>query len=804
MSGGIGGGRIGWRAVSRIVRSARSVVRALMDRIVELEDDNTGLRMRVHELAAGKKAAEKQVREERKALVDMGADLAESIAREARAVESRDVAVREKEEAVREMADERSSHLCDQATLKAKLELAAARQEQAAGGAGGARAGDLMSRPGLAVSTSTSPQRRQARRGKRKEEEKEEEKCGGGACTQAECARMKRENARLKRENAVSSGPNTPSGILTIANIARRKFKGILGLAYRHGSRPTRQRGGQTGHRGCSNNDPVEALFHVPAPTECPDCHVELEDANPATTRRWLRRGKWMLLGLVASDERAAEMLRTSEVLAGHGASSRPVCVSVSRKRGQCPRCGRVLLMPCGAVTNGTGASREDVRVVKGLSGRNTVGAITQHLQSQHGFTLQEASVRAARGSIRDAVKRHNAKIPARMGAEPHHRNDESKIRGSDGGGGGDGGGGVRTILESATRAAGPKHLWVLAACTSNLVYIRLRNSRSKPTLAEAYSGFVHVKATTDEYAGQPCEERQSDLVHLVRKTEHEAVRAYGLLSKSGRMGPDDLYAMTFEEWEWAGRNMDRIMGAPGSNAVRRLLDDGSPVPPPEAPSPAPLEDGSGRRRDMADVRAAGDEIGDESEAALLRGAVKAYLRFFHLCMFLRCWDTASEEAAAALRDLVATEIVPLYGGSGGHPVATALTNALPTMFYALSTQGMPFDSIDIEQVFGRHLRPYRNAHVMVQSVWGMTVTEEELTFDGMCERNGIDPCDGLDRLMACPDWFAADDDGSGRCGCGSATPEGCRHAGRAIEVRRYMPTGPGPPVPEEKPPPEQ
>ena len=783
-------------------------MRALMDRIVELEDDNTGLRMRVHELAAGKKAAEKQVREERKALVDVGADLAESLAREARAVKARDEAVREKEEAVREMADERSSHLCDQATLKAKLELAAAKQEQAAGGAGGARAGDLMSRPGLAVSTSPSPQRRQARRGKKNREkgEGEGEECEGGACTQAECVRMKRENARLKRENAVSSGPNTPSGILTIANIARRKFKGILGLAYRHGSRPKRERGGQPGHRGCSNSDPVEALFHVPAPTECPDCHVDLDDARPGTTRRWLRLGKWMLLGLVASDERAAEMLRTSEVLAGHGASSRPACVSVSRKRGLCTRCGKVFEMPCGAVTRGTGASREDVRVVKGLSGRNTAGAIKRHLQSQHGFALQEGSVRAARGASRDAVKRHNAKVPARMGAEPHHRNDESKIRGSDGGGGGDGGGRVLSILESATRAAGPKHLWVLAACTSGLVYIRLRNSRSKPTLAEAYRGFVHVKATTDEYAGQPCEERQSDQVHLVRRTEHEAVRAYGLLHRAGRMGPDDLLAATFEEWEWAGRNMDRIMGAPGSNAVRRLLDDGSPVPPPEAPSPAPLEDGSGRRRDMADARAAGDEIGDESEAARLRGAVKAYLRFSHLCMFLRCWDTASEEAAAALRDLVATEIVPLYGGGGGrgggHPVATALTNALPTMFYALSTQGMPFDSIDIEQVFGRYLRPYRNAHIMVQSVWGMTVTEEELTFDAMCERNGIDPCDGLDRLMACPDWFAADDGGSGRCGCGSATPEGCRHADRPVVVQRYMPTGPGPPVPEEEPPP--
>ena len=169
----------------------------------------------------------------------------------------------------------------------------------------------------------------------------------------------------------------------------------------------------------------------------------------------------------------------------------------------------------------------------------------------------------------------------------------------------------------------------------------------------------------------------------------------------------------------------------------------------------------------MAKVRAAGDEIDDESEAARLHGAVKAYNHIAQLYLFLRCWDTAFEEAHAALRDLVATEMIPLCGGKP--PVAAALANALPAMFYALSIPGMPFDSVDIGQVFSEHLRPYRNAHVRVQSVWGMTVAEDLLTFDGMCEKNGIDPCDGLDRLTACPEWFAADDYGGGGCACGSA-----------------------------------
>lgn len=73
----------------------------------------------------------------------------------------------------------------------------------------------------------------------------------------------------------------------------------------------------------------------------------------------------------------------------------------------------------------------------------------------------------------------------------------------------------------------------------------------------------------------------------------------YGLLHRAGRRGPDDAIAMLAEEWEWAGRNMDRIMGAPGSNALRRRLDDGSPAsppPPPEAPSPALLRSACGAR----------------------------------------------------------------------------------------------------------------------------------------------------------------------------------------------------------------
>ena len=91
-------------------------------------------------------------------------------------------------------------------------------------------------------------------------------------------------------------------------------------MAYRHEKESGRQRDGQPGHKGCSNNDPAEALFAVPRPEECPDCRVGLDGAGSGTARRWLGPCRWML-GLEAVNERAAGILRRSEVLAGRGAA---------------------------------------------------------------------------------------------------------------------------------------------------------------------------------------------------------------------------------------------------------------------------------------------------------------------------------------------------------------------------------------------------------------------------------------------------------------------------------------------------
>ena len=67
---------------------------------------------------------------------------------------------------------------------------------------------------------------------------------GGGGGGQATRVVRLEENADLKRENAVTSGPNTPSGALSLANMLRRRFPAIMGLAHRGGAKKGRKRGG--------------------------------------------------------------------------------------------------------------------------------------------------------------------------------------------------------------------------------------------------------------------------------------------------------------------------------------------------------------------------------------------------------------------------------------------------------------------------------------------------------------------------------------------------------------------------------
>ena len=92
--------------------------------------------------------------------------------------------------------------------------------------------------------------------------------------------------------------------------------------------------------------------------------------------------------------------------------------------------------------------------------------------------------------------------------------------------------------------------------------------------------------------------------------------------------------------------------------------------------------------------RVAGDAVDCDAEA--LHGDVKSYFRLFFLCPFVLHGDTASEAAAAELRDMAAAEVLPLYGDR--HQVRISLSNVLSSLFFALPVHGMPLDSNGTER----------------------------------------------------------------------------------------------------------
>ena len=180
------------------------------------------------------------------------------------------------------------------------------------------------------------------------------------------------------------------------------------------------------------------------------------------------------------------------------------------------------------------------------------------------------------------------------------------------------------------------------------------------------------------------------------------------------------------------------------------ICSDGSAAAPTPALSEAPLPDGSGRQCDGGCPHRWRRDVRRRGGAGLL-GVIRAYLRLLYLYKFIRCGDTASESAAAALCGMVSTGILPLYG-EGRHPVKTAITNALPNMLYVLSVEGRPFDSNEIERAFYDLLGPYEVVRPDAVHMGHNRGGGELLKFIGMCTRNGIDPADGLDMLVVNPD----------------------------------------------------
>lgn len=120
----------------------------------------------------------------------------------------------------------------------------------------------------------------------------------------------------------------------------------------------------------------------------------------------------------------------------------------------------------------------------------------------------------------------------------------------------------------------------------------------------------------------------------------------------------------------------------------------------------------------------------------------------------IRTIDTASEETIALLRERVA-EVLERYGKK--HPVKTAFTNALPTLFMALLVQGMPLETTEVERVVRDVVMVFKRLHRQIQCEEGADIASIEMSFYATCKKHGISPADALLMILRNPKWTPFD-----------------------------------------------
>ena len=127
---------------------------------------------------------------------------------------------------------------------------------------------------------------------------------------------------------------------------------------------------------------------------------------------------------------------------------------------------------------------------------------------------------------------------------------------------------------------------------------------------------------------------------------------------------------------------------------------------------------------------------------------IMAFLLLGALFTLLGTLDTASAETAAALRERV-RGVLERYGEK--HPVKTSFTNALSTLFAALSISSMPFESTEIERNVRDIVVVFKRLHRQIQCEEGADMASIETSFYATCKKHGIEPPEAVLRMLRDP-----------------------------------------------------
>ena len=132
------------------------------------------------------------------------------------------------------------------------------------------------------------------------------------------------------------------------------------------------------------------------------------------------------------------------------------------------------------------------------------------------------------------------------------------------------------------------------------------------------------------------------------------------------------------------------------------------------------------------------------------RNELLCYLVITRLLHVLKRRDTLPGPVIDDLERMMRS-IVEMYGED--HRVKKSILKALPRMFTALRVPGMPMHTADVENTIRWLFSPFRESRKQLRSARGMEAAELQLTFVGVCRKNGVEPSEAYQRLLDNHKW---------------------------------------------------
>ena len=289
------------------------------------------------------------------------------------------------------------------------------------------------------------------------------------------------------------------------------------------------------------------------------------------------------------------------------------------------------------------------------------------------------------------------------------------------------------------------KYVYAFVVTTSKWVRVTMAPTRSREDIMRAHKRYSGRYFGSDMYSGQEkSDKKQYDCLHIDRRAAACAGAAYDLLLRAGLIDKRMLFEYLRAADAWVGDAMDAVMpsssGGDPEAAARRIRP--ANVPPATILPPRPKAGEAGGRCQKAEL--------SEERAMQCRHELLSYLVITRLFHVLRKIDTLPEDVIRALEHLVRS-IVEMYGSD--HRVKKTILRALPHMFTSLRVPGMPMHTADVENTIRWLFSPFRESRKQVRSIEGMETASLQLTFIGVCRKNGVDPSEAYQRLLDDPEW---------------------------------------------------